>query len=246
LHNETQGAGALEFGRLQATKMVSFLNTPFLKHMRFIVSKRFSSISLLAFAFYMGSTFASAQNVDVFFGAGTALNTSANTSFDTFGTGIPFTSPKLGGAFGKVGGDFMLTKHFGVGAETDFRFAQDDYLGLKTRPIFYDFNGIYMPTLGRFSRIVPEFQAGLGGAKMNFSYSATSCDPIGGCSTSTSVVESSSHFQVHMAAGLRFYATRHLFVRPQVDLRYVPNFFQYGRNWVPEYSGSLGWSFGER
>ncbi|MFL6451479.1 MAG: hypothetical protein ACJ746_27945 [Bryobacteraceae bacterium] len=59
-------------------------------------------------------------------------------------------------------------------------------------------------------------------------------------------MESSNHFQVHMAAGVRFYTTPHLFIRPQVDVRYVDNFFQFGSNWVPEYGASIGWRFGER
>jgi hypothetical protein len=213
--------------------------------MRFIVSKRIRSISFVAFALCLGSTFAKAQNADVFFGVGTMMDSSAGTVIDTFGDGTLYTSPRLGGSFGKVGGDFMLTKRFGVGFESDFRFAQQDYVGLKTRPVFYDVNGIYSPIVGRHSRIVPELQAGLGGVKMNFSYSSTVCDAIAGCSTSSGVVESSSHFQVHLAAGIRFYASKHVFIRPQFDYRYVPNFFQYGRNSVPEYGAAVGYSFGE-
>jgi hypothetical protein len=214
--------------------------------MRFILSKRIGSISFLAFAFCLGTTIASAQNADVFFGVGTAMDSSNNSVADYFGTGIPLTSPKLAGSFAKIGGDFMITKHFGVGAETDFRFAHANYQGFQTRPLFYDFNGIYMPTVGRFKRIVPELEGGVGGVKMAFSYSQSSCDNLGGCSTSTTAYESSSHFQVHVAGGIRFYATNHLFIRPQVDFRYVPNFFQYGRNTVPEYGAAVGWSFGER
>ena len=213
--------------------------------MRFILSKRFGSISLLALALCAGSTVASAQNVDVFFGVGTVMDTSSNQLIDTFGTGNPYTTPKLGGSFGKIGADFMLTKRFGIGAETDFKFAQAAYAGLQTRPVFWDINGIYTPTIGRYSRVVPELEAGLGGVHMAFSYASSSCDPFGGCSSSTSSVESSSHFQVHVAGGVRFYVTKHAFVRPQVDFRYVPNFFQYGRNAVPEYGAAVGWSFGE-
>ena len=207
--------------------------------------KRLRSISLLAFAFCLGSTFAKAQDADVFFGVGTMQNSSAGTVIDTFGDGTLYTSPSLGGAFGKIGGDFMLNKHFGVGFESDFRFAAQDYVGLKTRPLFYDFNGIYTPVFGHHSRIVPELEAGLGGVRMNFTYSSTSCDQIAGCSTSSGVVESSSHFQIHVGAGIRIYATKHVFFRPQFDFRYVPNFFQYGRDTVPEYGAAIGYSFGE-
>lgn len=211
------------------------------------MKKQLCSIATLAFAVCLGSSLASAQRgPDVFFGVGTATDSSSNLSIDTLGTGSPFTTPKLGGSFGKVGGDFMLTQHFGIGAETDFRFGQAAYTGFQTRPLFYDFNGIYMPTFHGFKRVVPEFEGGLGAARLSFNYSQSSCNPLTGCSTVNSSVGSSDHFQVHMSAGLRIYATSHLFIRPQVDARYVNNFFQYGSNWVPEYGASIGWSFGER
>jgi hypothetical protein len=211
------------------------------------VSKQARSIFTFALAFCFCSALASAQKgPDVFFGVGTATDSSSNTQIDTFSTGSPYTTPKLGGSFGKIGGDFMITKHFGVLAETDFHFGQVAYAGLQTRPVFYDFNAIYMPTADRFKRIVPVLEGGLGGVHLGFTYPQTTCDAFAGCSTNTTSVESSNHFQIHMAAGIRLYATNHVFFQPQVDARYVNNFFQYGSNWVPEYGASLGWSFGER
>jgi hypothetical protein len=215
--------------------------------MRFIVTKQARSIVTIAFAACLCSTLAHAQRgPDVFFGVGTATDSSSKTEIDTFGTGIPYTTPKLGASFGKLGADFMVTKHFGVGAETDFRFGQAAYAGLQTRPVFYDFNLIYMPTFRGAKRVVPEFEGGLGAAHLGFNFNQSSCNPLSGCSSSSSQVDSSNHFQIHMAAGLRIYATNHIFFRPQVDARYVDNFFQYGSNWVPEYGAALGWSFGER
>jgi len=212
-----------------------------------MMTKQIRSILTLAFAVCLCSALASAQRgPDVFFGVGTAIDSSSNGFIDTFGTGIPYTTPKLGGSFGKIGGDFMLTKHFGVGAETDFRFGQAAYAGVQTRPVFYDFNGIYTPTIRGFKRVVPEFEGGLGAAHLGFAYTQSSCNGFTGCSSSTAALGSSNHFQIHMAAGLRIYATNHIFFRPQVDARYVNNFFQYGSNWVPEYGAALGWSFGER
>ncbi|MBV9612163.1 MAG: hypothetical protein JO091_06805 [Acidobacteriaceae bacterium] len=199
----------------------------------------------LAFALCLGTTLVQAQSgPDVFFGVGTATDSSSNTSIDTFGTGNPFTSPKLGGTFGKAGADFMLGHHFGIGAETDWKFSQGAYAGLKYRPLFYDFNAIWMPTGQTERRVVPELQAGIGGARLSFYAPSSSCDQFAGCSTSNSFVESSNHFQVHLGAGVRLYMTRHIFIRPQVDAHYVNNFFQFGSNWVPEYGASLGWSFG--
>jgi hypothetical protein len=197
-------------------------------------------------ALFLSATLAHAQKLDVYFGVGTAIDSSSGQSIDTFGTGNPFTTPKLGGAFGKAGADFMFTPHFGVGGETDFRFGQSAYAGLNTRPVFYDFNGIWLPTAHKYKRVVPEFQLGMGAVNLKFYYPQSSCDQFAGCSSSNTFVESSNHFQVHMSAGVRLYATSHLFIRPQVDARFVNNFFQYGSNWVPEYGAAVGWTFGER
>ena len=180
---------------------------------------------------------------DVFFGVGTATASSNGQSIDTFGDGNLYNTPKLTGAFGKVGADFMITPHFGVNGEYDFRFSQGAYAGLNYRPSFYDFNGVWMPTFGHFKRIAPEFQAGLGGVNTKFYESSSSCDSFVGCSSSNQFVESSNHFQFHMEAGLRVYVTSHLFIRPQIDAHWINNNFQFGSDWVPEYGASLGWSF---
>ena len=199
----------------------------------------------LTLALCLTATLAHAQSgLDVFFGAGTMTAPSSGQSIDTFGTGTPFRTPGLGGAFGKVGADFMIKPRFGIGAETDFRFSQGSYAGLTYRPTFYDFNAIWLPTGQVERRVVPELEGGLGGARLSFSFPTSSCNQFTGCSTSSTFLDSSNHFQVHMAAGVRFYVTQHLFVRPQVDARYVNNFFQFGSNWVPEYGASVGWSFG--
>lgn len=192
----------------------------------------------------LGASLAHAQSgLDVFFGVGTMMDSSSNASIDTFQTGNPYTTPRLGGTFGKAGADFMLTKHFGIGAETDFRFSQAAYAGLNSRPTFYDFNGIWTPTGHAERRVVPEIEGGVGGARMSFYYPSSYCDQFAGCSSSNTFVESSNHFQVHMSAGVRLYVTHHIFVRPQVDAHWVNNFFQYGSSWVPEYGASVGWSF---
>lgn len=201
----------------------------------------------LAVALFASATFAQAQTgLDVLFGVGTASVGSSNQRIDTFGTGNPFTTPSMGGAFAKIGADYMFKPWIGMGAETDFRFSQGDYAGLGYRPLFYDFNVIWMPTAHRFKRVVPELQAGIGGTRLAFYDNSSFCNAFSGCSTNSAEVASSNHFQTHLAGGIRFYVTQHLFVRPQVDAHYVNNFFQFGSNWVPEYGGSIGWSFGER
>ena len=82
--------------------------------------------------------------LDVFAGVGTTVLDSNGQSIDTFSDGTLYDTPMMTGAFGKFGGNFMITPHFGLGAETDFRFSQGAYAGLNYRPLFYDFNGIWI------------------------------------------------------------------------------------------------------
>jgi outer membrane protein W len=209
---------------------------------------RLSKYNLLAICFTLAltATAADAQTgLDGYFGVGTAQVGSSGGSIDTFGTGTPFSTPGMHGTFGKAGGDFMVTPHLGIGAEMDFRFSQGAYAGLTYRPMFYDVNAIYTPVKST-RRVVPEFQGGLGGVNLKFYYPSQYCNAFTGCSSNNTYLQSSNHFQVHMGAGVRFYVTPHLFVKPQVDAHYVNNFFQFGSNWVPQYTASLGWSFGRR
>jgi hypothetical protein len=147
------------------------------------------------------------------------------------------TAPSLGGVFGIFGGDAMFKPNLGVGVAISTRFAQGAYAGLNYRPTFYDFNAVYQP-IGSPKRIVPEFQGGLGGVKISFYEGAN-----GLIGPSSYIVGASSHFQLHASAGLRVYVTEHIFVRPQIDFHFVPNFVQFGRDAVPEYTVAVGYTF---
>jgi hypothetical protein len=149
----------------------------------------------------------------------------------------------MGGLFLKFGGTFMFTPHLGAGVETSFRASQGSYAGLTYRPTFYDFNGVYHPVVGK--RVVPEFQAGLGAVNLKYYYSQQYCDTFVGCSTTNSVLESTNLFQVHFSGGVKFYLKDGFFVKPQVDVHWVHNFFQFGSDWVPEYGGAIGYTFGQ-
>lgn len=200
-----------------------------------------SFICLLTF----GAGLADAQaGLDAYFGVGAATAPSSGQLIDTYGNGTLYGTPRLGGTFGKAGVDFLLTPHFGINGEADFRFSQGGYAGLTYRPTFYDFNGVWLPFGDRFKRVVPEFEAGLGGVNLKFYYPNSYCDAFAGCSSNNQYIESSNHLQLHLAGGVRFYLTHHVFIQPQIDARWVNNFYQFGSDWVPEYSASLGWSFG--
>jgi len=183
-----------------------------------------------------------AQQGNFYIGLGTAQDSSNGQAIDTFGTGNFLGTPKLTGLFMDAGGEFLLTPHFGAGAEINWRAGQGNYAGLNYRPIFYDFNGIWQPVKAK--RFVPEFQAGIGGVAVNFNENTTLCDQFAGCNTFNLGSERSDHFQVHFGVAARIYATPHIFFRPAVDAHWVNNFFQFGSNWVPEYTMSVGYSIG--
>jgi len=183
-----------------------------------------------------------AQSASLYFGLGTAVDSSNGQPIDTFGNGTLLNTPRLGGLFETIGGDFMFRPHFGVGFETSFR-GQSNYAGLNYRPLFFDGNAVYEP-LPSSGRIVPELQAGLGVTNLRFYLNQTSCDAFGGCSSSNLYLESSNHFQLHLGGGVNLYIKNGLFIRPQVDVHWVNNFFQFGSDWVPEYSAAIGYTFG--
>jgi hypothetical protein len=197
----------------------------------------------IVFAFGIASAYGQ-SGVSVFFGLGTATDSAAKQPIDTFGNGTLYNPPSMGGLFGKIGGDLMITPHIGFGAQYSFRFTQADYAGLTYRPSFYDVNAIFQPTFGRNRRVVPEFQAGLGGANLKFYLPSGYCDNFAGCTTSSVYLESSNHFQVHAMAAVRFYIKPHVFIRPEFDMHYVHNFFQFGSGFVPQYGASIGYSLG--
>jgi hypothetical protein len=180
---------------------------------------------------------------DVYFGMGTARDGSTHEYLDLLGTGVYSMSPDLGGAFGRFGGGLMLKPSLGFGGEVALRFSQGDYSGAGYRPILYDFNGIWTPRLS--TRIVPEFQGGLGGLNMRF-YDPTSPYYDYGTGRYSTYVGSSNHFQLHGGVGLRVYITPSVFIRPQVDYHWVRNNDWFKDNGILAYTLSVGYSLGEK
>ncbi len=195
--------------------------------------------ALLFFLLLFCANFAHAQHVDAYFGIGSATDASSGQTL-TDQAGNVTLAPKLDGVFGTIGGDFLMGSHFGIGGEAKFRFAQADYAsGLSYRPIFYDFNAIYLPA--GLHRVSPEFQGGIGGVNMRFYGGQSYYNPYSG--TYSNFQGSSNHFQVHAGVGLRLYVTQSVFVRPQFDLHWVNNFTEFGHNYVPSYSVAVGYTF---
>ena len=193
----------------------------------------------------VGVTCAQAQDsLDVHIGASGAYAKSTGQNINTFGDGNLYSTPSLSGAFMNLGGGIMVTPRFGFGGEFSFQPGKSDYAGLSYRPMFYEFNGIYHPAKSA-KRVVPEIQAGLGGVNLKFYYNQQDCNAFTGCSNSSSYLQSSNHFQLHAGAGVSLFVTPNIYVKPQFDLHWVHNFFQFGSNLVPQYGVSVGYRFGE-
>jgi hypothetical protein len=206
-----------------------------------------------------------AQGVSAYFGLGSATNSAGTTvnGIDSV-TGASVTCPKgnvfdditgfcepgptIGGVFGVFGVDFMLKPHLGFNGEYAFRFAQAPYLpaaGLNYRPGFYDFNVVYQPLSGK--RIVPLVEGGIGGARIAL-YQTQTVSITGITNTFTIPAGlNANHFQVHGAVGVKLYVKGNIFIKPQFDIHYVTHLTdQFGRDWVPQYTVAVGYTFGER
>jgi hypothetical protein len=154
-------------------------------------------------------------------------------------------NPSLGGFFLGLGGDLIFQKHLGFGAEVNFQPAHQTYGPLQSRQTFYDFNGIYVPINEKKVQI--QVQGGIGGARTSFALTQNQCVGTAVCSSFIQPIGNANHFQVHVGVGVELFVTTHLFVRPQIDLHYIPSFTdQYGKNAVPEYTVWVGYSFGDR
>jgi hypothetical protein len=199
--------------------------------------------------------FAAAQSsFDVNLGFGSFHDKAQGLGIDntTFGTCTPGVggstcqaTPSLSGFFLGFGGDLMLKKHYGVGGEWVLTPAKTSYGPLNYRQHFIDFDGIYAPINEK--KVVVKIMGGIGDAKTSFSFTQTGCVGTAVCSTQTSPVGNTNHFQIHAGVGVEIYVTDHVFIRPQFDMHYVPNFTdQFGSNVPIGGMVWLGYSWGDR
>lgn len=182
-----------------------------------------------------GPISASAQSVDVAFGVGTLSAPGTTTR-----NGLLYPS-ETGGTYLGFSGDVLVHKRFGVGAELAWRGSQNSYAQLAPyRPIFYDFNGIWVPQLTK--RITAELQAGIGGEDIRFytGYGAGSCDIYGYCNNYVS----SNHFMGDFGGGIRAYVWHNMFVRPEVRVYLIHNNAEFSSGTAVRYGASIGYSFG--
>ena len=139
----------------------------------------------------------------------------------------------------------MFSKHFGAGFQANIQPARSNYGPLEFRQTFLDVNGIYAPINRK--RAVLQLLGGIGDARTSFAVNQSSCIGTAVCTSQTVPVGNANHFAIHTGVGVQVFVTSHVFVRPQFDHYYVPNFTdQFGSNSVPGASISVGYNFGER
>jgi hypothetical protein len=203
--------------------------------------------------------FASAQtafDVNLGFGSYTDGSNGAGldnaSSLNAFGACTPGSSdsfcqatPGLNGFFLGLGGDLMFYKHLGVGFQANFQPAKQNYGPLEDRQTFYHADAIYAPINRK--RAVLQLEGGIGGAKTSFSFIQSECVGSVVCSSQSEPVGNTNHFLIHAGVGVQLFLTEHIFIRPQFDYYYIPNFTdQFGSNSVPGGSMWVGYSFGSR
>jgi hypothetical protein len=174
------------------------------------------------------------------------------------GSGTCVPTSKLSGFSLGFGANLMLWKHFGVGLDAVMQPGKANYaqlpsypvsgypaITLKSRVTFYDINGIYQPV--NTQKVTFQVIGGIGGANTKFYETASASGSPLGASNSSQYLQSANHFQVHAGAGVQIYLTDHVYIRPQFDMHFVPNFTeQFGSKVAMSGMIWLGYTFGDR
>lgn len=179
-----------------------------------------------------------AQEVYVYAGAGSAYDSSTNRKIETFGDGTLYSTEGIGGVFGDFGLGVQLRRSLGAAFDIGWRAPQGVYTGMHYRPTLYSFDAVFSPVSMRRKRSSVDFRLGIGGEKSVFD-----ADEQGNCVNGPACANS-NHFQVHFGIAPRFYLNNHFFLRPAVDAHYVNHFAEFGSDFVPRYTFSVGYSLG--
>jgi hypothetical protein len=172
---------------------------------------------------------------DIGFGVGTVI---APSSASASGNYSPQTIG--GGTYLSFSGDFLFWRHFGAQGEVAWRASETLYGGYQPfRPIFYDFNAIYAPPLGKHVQL--ELLGGIGGLSTRFYTQTYTCNYFTYYCTN---YVSSNHFMGDVGAGVRVYLTHGVFVRPEFREYFIHNNVEFSSNHATRAGGTLGYSWG--
>jgi hypothetical protein len=229
--------------------------------------RRISRYLPLLFVSLCSVQFASAQSsFDINIGFGAAQDSATSTQLDQNLSNCTVNDPyppcvtpnSLNGFMLGFGGDLMLWKKLGVGAAVSLQPGQQNYvnlnssaaasglttLGLKSRLMLYDFDGIYEPI--NTKKVALKIRAGFGGANIKFYENGSASNSVIGNQNYSQYFGSSNHIAVNGGLGVQIYLTEHVFVRPEFNVHYVHNLSQFGSDIVKEEMVWLGYSWGDR
>lgn len=227
--------------------------------------KRISRYLPLLFVLFCCVQFASAQSAfDFNIGFGAVQDKASSTGLDqnlnscTLSSTGCTNTPSLSGFMLGFGGDLMLWKHIGVGADVSLQPGKQTYvdlssqaaanglntLSLQSRVTLYDIDAVYQPV--NTKKVGLKLRAGIGGANIKFYESGSASNSVIGSQNYSQYFGSSNHFQVNGGIGVQIYLTDHIFVRPEFNVHYVRNLSQYGSNIITQEMVWLGYSFGDR
>jgi Outer membrane protein beta-barrel domain len=193
--------------------------------------RKLSLMAVLGLLFVM-QTNAFGQQFDAALGVGGLTAPSGTVT-----QGGSTTISQRGGAYPAFSADVLLKHNFGVGGELAWRASRNLYGGFQPyRPLFYDFNGIYAPKLGK--HFEPEVMAGIGWESLRFYTPTFHCNFI----TCTDYF-SSNHFMGHIGAGIRYYVWGHLFIRPEAHLYLIHNNVEFPSAQAARFGMSIGYTF---
>jgi hypothetical protein len=196
---------------------------------------RSTRLLILACAAVLALSIASsAQQIDFAVGINTLTAPSASQA-----SGNHAPQSLTGGAYPSFSGDLVLHKGFGVQGEFGWRGSRGKWLGVQPyRPMFYDFNAMYMPKVA--DRTYLQLLAGLGSQATRFYQPNQVCDPFT-CRNFVTI----NHFMGHFGVGLRAYPTRNLFVQPEAHLYLVNDNQEFSSGRAVRYGISIGYTLGK-
>ena len=182
-------------------------------------------------AIFTFSSAAHAQQVDFAFGMSTMDAPGASEA------DINHSTVSLaGGAYPSFSGDVLIYKRIGFQGELGWKGSRRVYPGpdIPYRPLFWDFNAIYVPKLAPQAYL--ELLGGIGAQSTRF-YIGQTCGAF-----SCSNYQSSNHFMGHFGVGLKLYATHNFFVRPEAHLYLVNNNLEFSSPRAVRYGISIGYT----
>jgi len=208
-----------------------------LKQVRLKQTRLFSiRLAILAAVFGSLCSFASAQaQIDVAFGVNTVTAPSASEA-----TGNHTPQSLTGGAYPSFSADVLIYKNIGFQGEFAWKATRGDWQGVQPdRPMFYDFNAIFVPKIA--DRTYMELLAGIGSEATRFYQPFQICD-FNTCKNFVTI----NHFMGHLGVGLKLYPVKNFFVRPEAHLYLVNNNQEFSSARAVRYGVSIGYTFGGR